>query len=112
MTPSSKYAKMNLRSPSRLKDDRGAEVVAAKLLRLEDRLHASKALQDMGSVAEKAVAKYIEDRDFAVRIEVCRILKAIGTSESKSVLEKARGDSVGVVGIEAKNALKAIDSRK
>jgi len=96
---------------SKLKDERGADAVAARLTRHEDRNHASRALQEMGSVAEKAVAKVIDDSDFAVRLEACKILKAIGTGGSKTVLEKASRDKNGHVAKAAKDALKEVTKR-
>ena len=96
----------------KLKDERGAEAVAARMVRHEDRNSAKAALQEMGSVAEKPVAKLLQDSDFAVRLDACRILKVIGTNQSKDALEKASRDKNGSVANAAKDALKTISTRK
>src|SRR5262249_25692055 len=63
----------------RLKDARAAEAVAGRLPELSDRGKASAALQAMGPKAAGAVAKYLTHADLWVRLEVCKVLKAIGT---------------------------------
>jgi hypothetical protein len=43
----------------------------------------------MGSMAEDAVLKYLGHGDFATRLEVCKILKFIGTKASVKTLQMA-----------------------
>jgi HEAT repeat protein len=90
-----------------LKDVRAIAPVAAQL-RKGNRQEASKALQRMGSMAEREVSKYLGDKD-AVRVEACRILQVIGTKESVAALEAVRDqDRDNEAKAAAKDALAAI----
>jgi S1-C subfamily serine protease len=95
----------------KLQDERAAEPIAKRLVDLGDRGTVSKALQEIGSKAEKAVLPYLEHSDLWVRLEACKILKVIGTRESKAALDKASGDSNGLVAREAKSAAQAVAAR-
>jgi predicted Zn finger-like uncharacterized protein len=64
----------------KLQDERGAAPLAARLPVFEDRREASDALKALGPKAEKEVAKYLGHMDKDVRLEACRILRAIGTN--------------------------------
>jgi HEAT repeat protein len=57
------------------------------------------------------VVKFIDNREWAVRLEVCNILRAIGTERSKGALEEAVKDATGLVANAAREALKAIETR-
>jgi hypothetical protein len=95
----------------KLQDDRAAEPIAKRLATHQDRMHASKALQALGSKAEKAVIPYLKNEDWGIRLEACRILGAIGTKASKPALEAASKDSNGLVAGEAKRAIAAVSAR-
>jgi HEAT repeat protein len=92
-------------------DERAAEPIAKLLTEWFGRAEASKALQKIGSKAEKFVVGHLEHADFAVRAEACRILAVIGTRQSKPPLDKASGDSNPLVAAEAKRAAKAAAAR-
>jgi predicted Zn finger-like uncharacterized protein len=66
----------------KLKDVRGAEPVAARLLVGGDRRVAADALIAMGPVAKPAVEKYATNPDKAVQKEVDRVLSSYGTDTS------------------------------
>jgi hypothetical protein len=86
-----------------------AERIAERLREFSDRGTASKALQEMGSIAEKPVRDYLTDKDIWVRMEACKILKVIGTQDSVPALQQAaaRRDD-GLVAGAAQEALKSI----
>jgi HEAT repeat protein len=94
---------------AKLKDARAAEAIAQRLY--GDRQQASSALQALGPSAEKDVVKYVGDKDVAVRVEACRILRVIGTKESVAALEGAARDKNRNVATAARNALKDIAAR-
>ncbi len=97
-----------------LKDERAADWAAealAQRLRSPDRVFAGRALQALGPAAEREVVKYLKESEWTVRLEVCQILKVIGTPESKSALEEAAKDANGLVVHAAREALKAIENR-
>ncbi|MBV9125537.1 MAG: HEAT repeat domain-containing protein, partial [Planctomycetes bacterium] len=96
----------------RLKADAAAEPIARKLASTQDRFQASQALQDMGPAAEPAILKMIGDKDWAVRSEVCKILKVVGTQKSVPALEGLRDDPNPLVKVMAQQALEAITARK
>ena len=95
-----------------LKDERAVKPVARRLLQ-GDRKHASKALQSMGTMAEKEVLTYLQDRDAEVRAEACRVLRRIGTAESVSPLTALKDkDNARNVQIAAADALDEIGRRR
>lgn len=95
-----------------IKDPRGAEAVAKQLLPHHGRMEASKVLQAMGPVAEPYVLPLLEDRDWAVQMEACKILGAIGTPKSLEPLKTlSRKANNGLVSREADKALPAIEGR-
>ncbi len=73
----------------KLKDERAVEPVAARLTEFFDRSEASKALQEMGVMAEKTVLKYVTHPDSHVAQEACKVLKVIGTRASAQLLQAA-----------------------
>jgi len=94
-----------------LKDERAAAKLAEHLVDFSDRSHASKALQEIGSAAEKEVAKYVDHQDWGVRMEACNILKVIGTKNSLEALRKAQQDDNGLVKMAADAAAQACARR-
>jgi HEAT repeat protein len=92
-------------------DERAAAPLAQRLVELGDRGPVSEALKKLGSKAEKAVWPYVQSQDLWVRLEAVKILGAIGTKESKSVLEAACNDRHGLVVMEAKKAVAAVAAR-
>src|SRR5262249_45638507 len=64
-----------------LKDERGAAALAAKLPTPGGRARAAAALQAMGPVAEREVAKYAFHPHNGARQEARRLLKAYGTKD-------------------------------
>jgi predicted Zn finger-like uncharacterized protein len=92
-------------------DDRASDPIAKRLATLQDRAHASKALQSMGSKAENAVQSYLTHADASVRVEACKILKEIGTRASSAALAVAANDKNRRVQTEAKQAIAAIAGR-
>jgi S1-C subfamily serine protease len=92
-------------------DERAAEPIARRLGEFHDRGRAAEALKALGSKAEKAVVPYLTHTDWGVRLEACRVLAAVGTKASQAALEKASGDSNGLVAGEAKRAVEAIGKR-
>jgi HEAT repeat protein len=91
------------------------EAVKAIVLHLDnhlDRQAASTALQAIGPSAEKTVLPYLSDKDSAVRVETCRILGAIGTSQSIRHLQSLfLQDKSKDVQTAATNAINAIEGR-
>jgi hypothetical protein len=94
-----------------LKDAKGAEAVAPKMIDFFSRMDAVASLKTMGKVAEKAVLPLVKDRDWAVRMEACKLLAEIGTKESLTALKEAQSDSNGLVAKEAEKAVKAVEGR-
>jgi hypothetical protein len=92
-----------------LKDPRAVVPVSLRLLVGSDRKNASKALQAMGSMAEKEVLKHLDETDADTRAECCRILKRIGSRESVAALQKLKDrekdHNVRVAVLEALTAL-------
>jgi HEAT repeat protein len=102
-----------LESLANLKDARAVEPMAELLPQGIDRANAGKALQAMGSMAEKAVAVYLTHSDFGTRLEACHILKVIGTKESVAALQKATlNQQDAIVANAAQEALLAIGQRR
>jgi HEAT repeat protein len=96
----------------RLKDERGAEAVAARLPDVFAAVTAEKALSNMGPVAEKAVTPYLTHNDAQVRERAWHITGAIGTKESLPALKTlAAKESDYRAGPAAQNAVAAIQRR-
>jgi hypothetical protein len=97
----------------RLKTDAAATAIAPRLSNQQDRFKASQVLSAMGSVAEPAVLKFADDKEWMVRSEVCKILKTIGTHKSVAALTAMQNnDEQPLVKLQAKQALEAIAGRK
>lgn len=104
---------------ARIKDERAAEAIAARLEEFGDLLLAAQALKKMGPIAEKAVLARLNHGEFQVRIMVCEILTVIGTKQSIAPLEKVvdagKDPFAGqdhLVAMRAKETLKAIQRRQ
>jgi HEAT repeat protein len=96
----------------KLRDERGADAVARLLLSDGDRFDAGNSLRAMGAIAEKSVRKVLKNDERRVKVEVCGILKAIGTRESLGSLTfVAEHETDVVVARAALEAVKAIRAR-
>jgi serine/threonine protein kinase len=95
-----------------IKDERSAEAIAGRLEDALNRRVASDTLQKMGRLAESAAARMVDHQDWMIRLEVCKILKVIGTKKSIPALETAVKDSNGLVVGEAKGALQVLQARE
>jgi hypothetical protein len=70
-----------------LREKRAVPILAAKLSDTSWRFEAGSALRAIGSPAENAVLKLLKDKDWGVRLEVCRVLQQIGTTDSLKALD-------------------------
>jgi hypothetical protein len=102
---------LGMEALGRLKDERGVAPVAQRLSNIHDRSFASKALIAMGPMAEKEVARYLENKDAGIQREACRILKMIGTKASIPALEAASKNRNRMMANAAKDALNAVQTR-
>jgi predicted Zn finger-like uncharacterized protein len=75
----------------RLKDPRGVDAIAGRLSNLFDRDQATRALQDMGPAAEKAVVKYYHHKDNDVRDRARRLLQEYN-AKPEVILEQTMRD--------------------
>jgi predicted Zn finger-like uncharacterized protein len=98
----------------KLKDERAVLPIALRLLDFFDRQTASNTLKGMGSIVEiPEVVNGLKNKDAAIRLEVCRILGAAGTSKSVQELERiAKTDKNKEVAAAAAIAVKAIEDRE
>jgi len=98
----------------KLKDERAVLPIALRLLDFFDRQTASNTLKGMGAIVEiPEVVNGLRNKDAAIRLEVCRILGAAGTSKSTQELERvARTDKNKEVAATAAAAVKAIEDRE
>jgi predicted Zn finger-like uncharacterized protein len=71
----------SMRILGKLKDERAAAPLCQRLSNFFDRDEASKALQELGPVAEKEVAKHLFDKDAGIREKADLLLKGYGTKE-------------------------------
>lgn len=95
-----------------LKEKRAAPLLAAKLTDMSWRMDAATALKAIGPPAESAVAKLLRDRDWGVRLEVCRILQEAGSKDSLKTLDGlAAGDENPLVRQAAQTSADAIRAR-
>jgi HEAT repeat protein len=93
----------------RVKDERAVPAVAAQLPNIFHRDAARKALELMGSVAEKETSKYLLHQDAGVRSLTWKIFAVIGSKENLPALQKiAKAEPDRGVAMEAANALLAI----
>ncbi|MEZ5942638.1 MAG: HEAT repeat domain-containing protein [Planctomycetaceae bacterium] len=96
----------------RLKIIEASPVLAEQLRNPSHRSSAGNALRAIGPAAEGDVMKVLEDRDWTVRMEACRILTEVGTETSVKKLEAlASGDENNAVKSFAKRAVEAIQKR-
>ena len=93
-----------------LRDPVAAPALARRLSG-PDRFKASHALQEIGAAAAPAVIPLLQNNDWMTRVEVCKILKAIGDQKIISSLEPVTSDFVGAVATAAKEAVLAIRAR-
>ncbi len=95
-----------------LKDERAAEPLARLVDQPGPRVQAVKALQSLGTKAEKAVLGLLMHPEPEVRQEACRLLQDIGTAASLPTLQVASEDAHRAVASSAKDAIAAISRRK
>ncbi|MFO0926968.1 MAG: trypsin-like peptidase domain-containing protein [Gemmataceae bacterium] len=97
----------------KLDDERAIDPIAKRLTDPPTRHVAGQALRRFGAKAERAVLPHLDNADLFVRMEVCNILKEIGTEQSRPALQKtAAGDANRVVQSVAAAALRAITARR
>jgi hypothetical protein len=98
-----------------MKDERAAVVLAEYFPDFFDRPHVTKALQAIGSPAQSAVHPHLKHQDWGVRVDACKLLKEIGTSESIAPLRAAwslaRNRNDAFVFQAAQDALRAVLAR-
>jgi len=94
-----------------LKDERAAEPLARLVDKPGPRVQAVKALQSLGTKAEKAVLGLLMHPEPEVRQEACRLLQEIGTAASLPSLQVASEDAHRAVASSAKDAIAAISRR-
>lgn len=82
-------ARAAARALGKLRESRAAPVLAGKLTDMGWRVDAAAALKAIGKPAEKPVSRLLQDRDWGVRLEACRILQEVGTQDSLESLEAA-----------------------
>jgi len=91
------------------KDVRAAQPLARWLEK--DRGFASNALRKMGPMAAPAVAQQLGTRDWGMRLDLCRLLKEIGTTTEIPALEALTRDEKRLVADAAADTIKAIRQR-
>lgn len=96
-----------------MRDPKAADALIDYLMTSNDRGKAADALKAIGSEAEDAVLRGINHHDGFARMDVCKILKAIGTAKSvpalQGLLRRTRGH--GLDAMAAGEALEEIKSR-
>jgi S1-C subfamily serine protease len=101
---------------AKLEGVRAAEAIAARLPEGADRGAAARALEAIGSPAEKYAVPFLSHRDWLVRIGACEILEKIGTAASVEALRKAADGLDGILapGVTraAEKAIAAIAARR
>jgi hypothetical protein len=93
------------------RDPAAAEAVASRLPEARDRGKAIEALKAMGPGGQASVLKYLDHSDLFVRIEACKILAVIGTTdETRSAITALvnRTKGRGFDGVAANDALRQI----
>lgn len=93
------------------KDARAAEAIVPLLSKADERRAAGAALQTIGAAAEKAVLPILKTGDRGTQVEVCNILKTIGTGASISTLQDTAKSSDEVVRFAAEQTLQALLAR-
>jgi predicted Zn finger-like uncharacterized protein len=73
----------------KLGDKRAVAPIARHLKEPFEREEAGKALIALGPTAEATVLTYLDDADWGVKVEACKVLKEIGTAKSLSALQTA-----------------------
>ena len=91
------------------KDIRAAEPLAKWLEK--DRGFALNALRKMGALAAPAVAKQLGAKDWGMRIDVCRLLKDIGTTREIPALQAVTREENRLVADAATEAITTIQQR-
>jgi HEAT repeat protein len=71
-----------------LKAPEAVDLLAQRVPDMQDGMHAARALQRMGPMAEDAVIQLLGHQEFLVRMKACNILEQIGGPKSVEALEK------------------------
>jgi hypothetical protein len=101
-----------MRALGRLHATEAIETLVAKLADNQSRLAASEALKAMGADAEEPTLKALDDPEWTVRLEACRILEQIGTNKSVERLRTAgRDDENALIRQVSQQAADAIEAR-
>jgi hypothetical protein len=100
-----------LKNIGRFRDERAAAPVVRCFLEFQTRFNATKALKEMGSIAEKEVLTLLNHQDANIRADAVRVLKDIGTQQSVPALQAAAQSNMFGLRIAAQEALKAIAAR-
>jgi HEAT repeat protein len=101
-----------MRVLARAQEKRAVTPIAELLATQRERAEASRSLQEMGPMAEKAVLPYLSQKDRVLQHEACYILKFIGTKESIPALEPLTKSSDAGVALAAKGAIAVIGGRE
>lgn len=94
------------------RDARAAEPVVERVANSQDRSRALRALRALGPSAETAVRGLLQNAEWSVRLEGCRILKDVGGPDSVAALEQALQDENPAVKQAADEALRTIANRR
>jgi HEAT repeat protein len=94
-------------------EQQAGDLIAKRLPEGAERGDASKALQAMGPVGQTAALKYMKHTEWTVRLEVCNILKVVGTQQCLKALQAAAAqDQNGIVRMAAGEAAQIAATRK
>jgi len=94
------------------RDPTSADALIDYLMNSGDRSGAAKALKAIGPAAEEAVIRGLGHHDDFTRLEVCEILKEIGTSKSIVPLQRVARRNQGLDSMAARDALRQISLRQ
>lgn len=92
-------------------DTDAACALANGLANSRTKIHAAKALRQIGSIAAPFVAKHLTSQDWTVRSEAADILIDIGTKAELKALVRAKADTNGLVRNHANAAITAIQAK-
>jgi HEAT repeat protein len=100
----------------KLHDERAVDPIVRRLKDAFDRQDAGKALIALGPSVESKVLPHLQDAEWGVKEQVCKVLKEIGTKKSLSALQaavrKAKKEMYGGYRNVATAAQEAIDAIK
>jgi hydroxymethylglutaryl-CoA reductase (NADPH) len=100
-----------LKDIGKLKDARTAAPVVRCFVEFQTRFNATKAIKEMGPVAEKEMLTLLNNPDVNIQADAVRLLKEIGTQQSVPALQTLAQSNMFLVRIAAQEALKSIAAR-